>query len=165
MASMRYFRYRHKVFATAITLPFGINVAASEDRLLAIVLDHLFPASSIAPGAREINANAYILRHFQQPESERDFLRNGLQWLNDLAHDEYASPFEPLPAEKREIVLKIFSTYEHGENWLSTLLTYTFEACFGDPVYGGNPNGIGWRWIDHRPGFPRPPANKLYAPT
>jgi gluconate 2-dehydrogenase gamma chain len=28
-------------------------------------------------------------------------------------------------------------------------------------VYGGNPDGIGWRWLGHVPGYPRPPADKV----
>lgn len=181
----RYFLINTGYLISALTLPLSISVVASavepqslqrnlfplsapEERLLAVVLDTLYPSSTQTPGASDVNAKAYILRHFRHPgtpEDEREFLRNGLHGLNDLAHDEYVSPFESLSVEKREIVLKIYSTFERGENWLSTLLSYIFEACFGDPVYGGNPNGIGWRWIAHRPGFPRPPVDKLYGPA
>ena len=30
------------------------------------------------------------------------------------------------------------------------------------PSYGGNPNGIGWQWLEHQAGFPLPPAGKRY---
>jgi gluconate 2-dehydrogenase gamma chain len=46
---------------------------------------------------------------------------------------------------------------------LSLLLYYIFEALLSDPVYGGNPGGIGWQWLEHQPGFPRPPADKIYG--
>ena len=39
---------------------------------------------------------------------------------------------------------------------------YIFEALLSDPVYGGNPEGIGWRWLGHRPGFPRPNQRNRY---
>jgi len=42
------------------------------------------------------------------------------------------------------------------------LLTYLLEALLADPVYAGNPNGIGWKWLQHQPGFPRPTKNKKY---
>ena len=47
-------------------------------------------------------------------------------------------------------------------NWLSLLLTYLLEALLADPVYGGNPGGIGWQWLAHQPGFPTPPADKTW---
>lgn len=169
--------------AAAIPLPWGLGVTASatvvgmgaeiplpvsesDERLLAIVLDHLLPTSVDAPGARDINAKSYLLRvlaHPSTPEDEQLFLRNGLRWLNELAIDERALPFEALTTIQQESVLHSLAAYERGESWLSTLLGYTFEACFGDPVYGGNPDGIGWRWIDHHPGFPRPLADNIYG--
>ena len=30
------------------------------------------------------------------------------------------------------------------------------------PIYGGNPNGIGWQWLKHKPGFPLPEQGKRY---
>jgi len=42
------------------------------------------------------------------------------------------------------------------------VLGYIFEALLVDPVYGGNPNGIGWKWLEHQPGLPRPTADKRY---
>jgi gluconate 2-dehydrogenase gamma chain len=36
------------------------------------------------------------------------------------------------------------------------------EALLTDPAYGGNPGGIGWRWLQHVPGYPRPPMDKIY---
>ena len=43
-----------------------------------------------------------------------------------------------------------------GENWLATLLSYIFEALLAAPIYGGNPGGVGWKWLQHQPGFPLP---------
>ena len=49
------------------------------------------------------------------------------------------------------------------------VLQYPLRAKYGmptlsslDPVYGGNPDGIGWKWLMHPPGFPRPPKGKTY---
>jgi gluconate 2-dehydrogenase gamma chain len=49
-----------------------------------------------------------------------------------------------------------------GRNWLSLLLTYLLEALLADPVYGGNPDGIGWTWLEHQPGYPAPPRDKSW---
>ena len=42
------------------------------------------------------------------------------------------------------------------------ILTYLLQALLTDPVYGGNPNGVGWKWLHHQPGFPRPPKDETY---
>lgn len=49
-----------------------------------------------------------------------------------------------------------------GNNWLNTLINYLYEAMLSPPSYGGNPNGIGWTWLEHQAGFPLPPAGKRY---
>ena len=36
------------------------------------------------------------------------------------------------------------------------------EALLADPVYGGNFDQTGWRWLSHQPGFPRPSADKTW---
>jgi hypothetical protein len=30
------------------------------------------------------------------------------------------------------------------------------------PSYGGNPNGIGWQWLEHKAGFPLPEKGQRY---
>ena len=53
--------------------------------------------------------------------------------------------------------------FARRSRWLSTLITYTLEALLSDPLYGGNTNGIGWKWLGHDPGNPRPSADKIYG--
>jgi hypothetical protein len=36
------------------------------------------------------------------------------------------------------------------------MLAIILEAFFGDPVHGGNPDEVAWKWVGHTPGFPRP---------
>ena len=42
------------------------------------------------------------------------------------------------------------------------VMYYLAEALMLDPVYGGNPDMIGWKWLEHQAGFPRPVAGKTY---
>ena len=42
------------------------------------------------------------------------------------------------------------------------MVGYLFEAMLSPPSYGGNPNGIGWHWLEHQAGFPLPQAGKRY---
>ncbi len=63
---------------------------------------------------------------------------------------------------QREALLRRIEQSRAGGNWLSLLLTYLLEALLADPVYGGNPDAIGWRWLEHQPGFPTPPADRTW---
>jgi gluconate 2-dehydrogenase gamma chain len=130
------------------------------------VQQHLFPSETDAPGAKEINALGYlrfVVADEQLDIEDREFVLQGAGWLEDISLQSAKRPFLELNDELRELVLRQVEQSDAGENWLSTLLLYLFEALLTDPVYGGNPNGIGWQWLGHRPGFPRPPANKRYG--
>lgn len=134
-------------------------------RTLSVVHDHLFPTSSDAPGAKEINATAYLQGVLAEPDMDpdnREFIRNGVGWLNDIAHKRQQAAFIDLNEGQREDVLRQIEKTGAGERWISLLLLYIFEALLSDPVYGGNPGEVGWRWLEHQPGFPRPPANQKY---
>ncbi len=131
----------------------------------AAVQDHLFPTSKDSPGAKDINATAYLRRVLAEAHTdpdEKNLINNGVGWLNDIAREKQGKPFIELSADQRETVLRTIARSNAGERWLSLLLVYIFEALLSDPVYGGNPEGIGWQWLEHRPGFPRPPADKTY---
>jgi gluconate 2-dehydrogenase gamma chain len=65
--------------------------------------------------------------------------------------------FVALSERERERVLRDFEDTHEGDLWLTLVLGYTLEAYVGDPSYGGNPDEVVWRWLGHRPGFPRPP--------
>jgi len=143
-----------------------VILTAPQREVLDAVQVHLFPPEPGSPGAREINALAYlegVLRDAEIDREERQFIRNGVGWLEDLLKDSPEKTFSGLNATQREKMLRKIEQSRAGENWLATLLLYLFEALLCDPVYGGNPNGIGWQWLEHQPGFPRPPADRIYG--
>lgn len=142
------------------------TLSDNQQTVLAAVQQHLFPSEPGIPGASEINALAYLNNVLADPkmdEEEKAFISNGVGWLEDLVKDEFGKSFTDLNAAQREQMLRRIEQSRAGENWLATLLLYIFEALLSDPVYGGNPNGVGWQWLEHQPGFPRPPANKIYG--
>ncbi len=127
--------------------------------VLAAVQEHLFPTELTAPGAREIHALAYLQGVFADPQGDREeqgFILQGVVWLQDLARQRYAASFIDLDPIRRERLLREVANSDQGENWVATLLLYVCEALLCDPVYDGNPDGIGWAWLQHQPGFPRP---------
>ena len=129
------------------------------------VLDHLLPVSASGPGAQDIQALNYLYNVVNEQPTEQDeidFIFKGVGWLNDFSNSQQGKAFAALEREDKEGLLRAISNSRAGENWLNTLLHYLFEAMLSPPVYGGNPGGVGWQWLEHKPGFPLPKAGKRY---
>ena len=132
----------------------------------AAVQQQLFPADGNGPSADDIHATLYLKFVMEAPDTEaadRQFLLDGINWLNDLTEQEHGKAFVALAAEQREQALHKIAASQAGERWLSQLLLYIMEALLTDPVYGGNPNGLGWQWLEHQAGFPRPTLDRRYV--
>lgn len=131
------------------------------------VQGHLLPSEPDAPGAADINAVAYLEWAITAPGIDpdtRNTIVNGIDRLQDASRERFDVLFGGLKFEQREQLLRYLADNTRwGRVWLSLLLYYVFEALLSDPVYGGNPDEIGWRWLQHQPGFPRPPADKIYG--
>jgi gluconate 2-dehydrogenase gamma chain len=126
----------------------------------------LFPDDGNGPDAKTINATSYLRFVLEAPDTDPDdrkFILDGVDWLNRLAIARYTAVFATCEPQEQQSLLQQITSSQAGERWLSFLLTYLLEALLSDPVYGGNPDGIGWKWLQHIPGFPRPPANKRYV--
>jgi len=130
------------------------------------IQDHLLPSEPGAPGSRDITATAYLDRALADPKFDpevKEFIFNGIGWLQEIAGQEEDRLFHLVEPDRREDLLQQIARSEAGKRWLSTLVTYTLEALLADPLYGGNPDGIGWKWLSHDPGRPRPTPDKLYG--
>lgn len=130
------------------------------------VQEHLFPSEPDAPGAKSIQSAAYLKRELASPkvpEDEKKLLVDGVRWLNDLAELTHSKPFVELNWEQREAVLRQTEQSQTGQRWISLTLYYILEALLTDPIYGGNPDGSGWKWLNHHVGFPRPTKEKIYS--
>jgi len=138
----------------------------SQQRTLDAVQMQLFPDDDDGPSARDINAIEYLEWAMTDPQNIDDgdpaFLRQGIGWLDDLAAQTQGDAFIQLSTQQQDKVLRQIAQSSAGENWLSLLMYYLTEALLLDPVYGGNPDGIGWQWLEHQPGFPQPVAGKTY---
>jgi len=134
-------------------------------KTLDAVLVHLLPESPTGPSAKELQATQYLYNVvFQQPteQAEIDFIYKGVGWLNGFSHSQLQKDFIALTFDEKENILSAISKSTAGENWLSNLVGYLFEAMLSPPIYGGNPNGIGWQWLEHQAGFPLPQAGYRY---
>ena len=134
-------------------------------KTLDAVFEHLFPAVEGAPGARDLGVLNYMQTMLKTPDADPEdmtFINNGVGWLNDLSLQMYKQNFIKLDEHSRENILRKIETSDAGERWLSYLLTQLLEALVSDPVYGSNPNGIGWQWLEHPPGYPLPGHDDMY---
>ncbi len=139
----------------------------AQQQVVRAVQKHLFPRGPDSPGAAEINATAYLETAITAPGIDpdtRNTIVNGIGRLQDASRERFDALFDDLEFGQREPLLRYLADETRwGRAWLSLLLYYIFEALLSDPVYGGNPDGIGWQWLEHQPGFPRPPADKIYG--
>jgi gluconate 2-dehydrogenase gamma chain len=128
-------------------------------------LNQLLPSSPTGPSASEIRATVYLYQVMTvQPteQDEKDFILKGVGWLNGYANSEKSADFAQLSFTDKEQLLRGISNSTAGQNWLNTLLGYIFQAMLSPPSYGGNPNGIGWQWLEHQAGFPLPEKGQRY---
>jgi hypothetical protein len=138
------------------TFSFGFfSFLKKEDKwdVLESVQNQLFPKSKRYPSASEFEAIRYLKVVSKDNSFDKDDLEFLFRGVEEIQSRGYKT--ELLSIEKEKI-LKLFSKERFGENWISTVLNYTLEALFSDPLYGGNVKEIGWKSFDHNAGVPRP---------
>ncbi len=154
-------------FVMSATQQASLNTLIQTDPWLTLnaTLNQLLPKSDTGPSAEEINALAYlhqVMTVHPTTDDEKDFILQGVGWLNGYANSEKKQAFAALSFTEKEQLLKGISTSRAGSNWLNTLLNYIFQAMLSPPAYGGNPEGIGWQWLEHKAGFPLPEKGQRY---
>lgn len=126
----------------------------------------LFPADGDGPSAKDLNALAYLEWALTDPgnveDGDRAFIIKGIRLLEALSRETNGKSFTRYSAEQQHKLMEKFAASEVGENWMSLLVYYLLESLLLDPVYGGNPDGIGWKWLEHQAGFPRPGSDQTY---
>jgi len=132
---------------------------------LAEVQEHLFPADAHSPGAKDINALRFLRNMLETPDidsEEKNFIIQGVGWLNDLSVKNHKVSFVNLDSDEKEKVLRQIESSRAGSRWLFLVMGYLIEALLSDPVYGGNKDTKGWKWLEHIPGFPTPTTEQVY---
>ena len=127
--------------------------------ILKAMQQDLLHGTDAMPSYEQINPNKYLLiifNHSRIGDDEKEYLRNGARWLNEEALEMYEKPYASLDADKRQRVLISFSSHDWGESYIYKVLSYMMESMLGDPIYGGNKNGSGWKFLGHRGGQPSP---------
>jgi gluconate 2-dehydrogenase gamma chain len=97
---------------------------------------------------------------WQYPLVPRDVYRQCLQDLAAYCSSQFGKPFDQLAAADQDQVLTDMSkgklatfTTVPSDVFFAMFRQNVLEGLFGDPLYGGNHNMVGWKWI----GFPGDP--------
>jgi gluconate 2-dehydrogenase gamma chain len=109
---------------------------------LEAIADRLIPADAHGPGATQAGAVTYIERALQGPYAE-----HAATYAAGLAE---LDGFAALSVQEQNERLRAME----GTAFFELVRAHVLEGMFGDPGYGGNRDGAGWRLLDY-PG-PRP---------
>jgi len=134
------------------------NASTQTYKVFEAVIEHMFDDSH-GYVTSQLNVIGYfkaVLSDQRIDIESRNYLINGARWLDESADNEYDKDFLSLRPEQKEELLKKVSMLRWGDDWLYKMMSYYFESTFSDPIYGGNINGAGWKWLAFQPGFPRP---------
>lgn len=134
-------------------------------KVLQALQNTLFPSDGNGPGAYEINADTYllwVLNDTQMAPDENQYIIDNLSKFSDYTQKKLKYHFYELNPREQQTIVEDVSQQKWGKRFLSRLLTLIFEALLVDPQYGSNPEEIGWNWLEHNPGPPRPTTALLY---
>jgi gluconate 2-dehydrogenase gamma chain len=147
--------------------------------------ERLIPTDELGPGGRDAGVTVYIDRQlfsawgthgrnyrsgpwlegtpeqgFQSRLTPQEIYRIGIREINDHCRAAHGKPFDQLPPDKQDEILKALEKNQVALPSLSSKLFFdllwrnTEEGFFADQMYGGNRSKAGWKLI----GFPGVPS-------
>ena len=159
------FSRRTFIFLNAITIscnrflkPKKNTLNTNQTQTIDALTKHLFSGNE-GPSSKDINAANYLTLRLTS-ENTKQYKKNriysGLDLVNIESQKAHNKLFVELSFEQKENLLINISKSKQGKKFLSLCINYIFEALLADPVYEAQPNSVGWRWLEHKAGFPRP---------
>lgn len=135
-------------------------LTATERTVLRAAIDCVHPADDLGPGGVELGLEDYLLAALEGPLGRHlPVYRTFLAELDLVARDEEGSSFPDLEQAVRVDLLRrttggppVPGGASALETGMTLLVEHVYEGLFGDPVYGGNLGGAGWRLV----GYPGP---------
>jgi len=133
--------------------------------IILFLLEKLFPENKNIPSIFQLNTYTHInnfLLDKNIDSDEKKYFINGIKWTQETANEQFNKSFNELnSSEKINLFHKILQE-SWGESWFSRILTLIFESLLLDPIYDINKNEIGWKYLNHISGKPRPNINNKY---
>jgi gluconate 2-dehydrogenase alpha chain len=128
-------------------------LSAAERATLGALLERMFPADELGPGALEIGVLDYVERALAGPYAgQLPAYQAALAGLDHAA----VQPFASLPADRQDALIDrlerrdIPQIEQSAAGFFETVWQHLREGLFADPIHGGNRAMAGWRLI----GFP-----------
>lgn len=130
-----------------------VALMSGELTTLRAILARLLPHDALGPGAVEAGVDVYIDRALAGAYADLlPAYRQSLAAIDKGATAMGAASFAALSPAQRDALLK---KVEAGKlagvtpQFFATLLEHTREGMFGDPMYGGNRNYVGWDLVGY----------------
>jgi len=145
---------------------FDGNLFFTEKELKQVIVlfEPLFPANHEKgiPGATDAKAAKFLSQLLALGEEEyfkipiwRTVYREGLPLIDKASQKEFSNDLISLSFEEAH---KLVERLEKGQlvglpdsfnqnNFFDLLLEHCLKGCFSDPRWGGNSNGIMWKWL------------------
>ena len=129
----------------------------TESATLDALFEQLFPADEYGSGASSIGVIRYLDRALSGPYAQHvEVYRLGVYALDAESGERFGKPFiEADSAQQQELIAAVeqgsapnFRAVE-GKNFFELARSHLQEGLFGDPIYGGNRNKAGWRFLGH----------------
>jgi gluconate 2-dehydrogenase gamma chain len=131
----------------------GGVLTSSELATLDAALARLIPGDDGEPGAREAQVIRYVQRALEGVHGGHvAAYRSGLRDLDELALARFGAAFAALADRSQDAVLRDAERAHAG--FFELMRSHAIEGMFGDPRWGGNADGAGWRLL----GYPGPRA-------
>src|ERR1700719_4505869 len=133
----------------------ALNLA--EVAALDALFEHLFPADEYGPGASSIGVIRYLDRALSGPYAQHlETYRLGVYALDAESLQRFGRPFVKVDSvHRQELIAALeqdaapnFRAIE-GKAFFELARSHLQEGLFGDPIYGGNRNKAGWRFLGH----------------
>ncbi|HEY0791833.1 MAG TPA: GMC family oxidoreductase [Chthoniobacterales bacterium] len=124
---------------------------------LAAFFDQLFPADESGPGAAAIGVLAYLDRALGGPCSKHlETYRLGVWAMDAEAVDRFGKPFAEADSAQQQTLIRAmedgsaanFRAIE-AKAFFELARSHLQEGLFADPIYGGNRDKAGWRFLRH----------------
>jgi hypothetical protein len=142
----------------------------AQRRQVEVLLEAILPGTDTAPGATDANAAGFVdallandPEVFYEITEFRKTYEAALPALDAAATQRFGAPLAELDTAQATELLSGLSKGEleglpeelDQKKTFATLRAHTIEGSFSDPRWGGNREGIVWRWI----GYPEEPRD------
>jgi gluconate 2-dehydrogenase gamma chain len=126
--------------------------------ILKAMLMKFFPNDGNGPSAEDLRSYEYVMWTLRDnganPDDNR-YIIDGILWINETSQELYQKNFLDLDPTEQDKAVEELMRKDYGNDWSSILITFIFESLVMDPIYGCNPDGVGWKWLNHTPGYPQ----------